>query len=135
MSEMTLKSTITEFDAYLGNKESILDKNYQRIAEQIKLLWGYDEFFMFVEKLVLVEKERNRGGFPYEVILELNALQDIHRKNFAKRAESLNKSKISLKNLLGLFSRKIRKDFRYTNSLPLPTLFLSDVWVHSPVNL
>ncbi|MBK7353520.1 MAG: hypothetical protein IPI97_01960 [Nitrosomonas sp.] len=88
---MTLKSTITEFDAYLGNKESILDKNYQRIAEQIKLLWGYDEFFMFVEKLVLVEKERNRGGFPYEVILELNALQDIHRKNFAKRAESLNK--------------------------------------------
>ena len=79
---MTLKSTIVEFDAYLGDKESILDKNYHRIAEQIKLLWGYDEFFKFVEKLILVEKERDRSGFPYEVVLELNALQDIHRKKF-----------------------------------------------------
>ena len=83
---MTLKSTITEFNTYLGDKESILDKNYQRIAEQIKLLWGYDEFFVFIEKLVLVEKERNRGGFPYEVILELNILQDIHRQKFSKRS-------------------------------------------------
>lgn len=83
---MTLKSTIAEFGACLGDKESILDKNYQRIAEQIKLLWGYDEFLIFVEKLMLVEKERNRGGFPYEVILELNILQDIHRKNFSKQS-------------------------------------------------
>lgn len=82
---MTLKSTIAEFNAYLGDKESVLDKNYQRIVEQIKLLWGYEEFFIFVEKLVLVEKERNRGGFPHEVILELNALQEIHRKNFSNR--------------------------------------------------
>lgn len=82
---MTLKSTIAEFGAYLGERESLLDKNYQRIVEQIKLLWGYDEFFKYIEKLVLVEKERSRGGFPYEVILELNILQDIHRKNFTKK--------------------------------------------------
>lgn len=83
---MTLKSTITEFGAYLGEKESVLDKDYQRIAEQIKLLWGYDEFFKYIEKLALVEKERSRGGFPYEVILELYILQDIHQKKFTKKS-------------------------------------------------
>ena len=33
---MILKNSIKEFKAYLGDKESLLDTNYPRIAEMIK---------------------------------------------------------------------------------------------------
>ena len=42
---MALKNTIKEFQAYLGDNESLIDKNYKNIAKKILLLWGYPEFY------------------------------------------------------------------------------------------
>ena len=79
---MSLKNSIKEFKAYLGEKESLLDTSYQKIAEMIKLHWGYKEIYLYINKLLVVEKERNRQGFPLEVLQEIYMLQEIHEKLF-----------------------------------------------------
>lgn len=79
---MTLKSTIKEFSAFLGSRESILDRDYARIADQIKLLWGYAELSLYLEKLLVIEKGRGRAGFSFEVMLELDKLKEIHERRF-----------------------------------------------------
>ena len=79
---MSLKSSIKEFDVYLGKNQSLLDTHHQRIAEMIKLHWGYKEFYLYINKLLIVDKERNRQGFPQEALREIYALQQIHEKIF-----------------------------------------------------
>ncbi|WP_292977326.1 hypothetical protein [Nitrosomonas sp.] len=82
---MTLKSTIGEFAVFLGNRESVLDKDYARVADQIKLLWGYAEFSLYLKKLLVTEKGRDRAGFPFEVIQELDKLREIHERRFPSK--------------------------------------------------
>lgn len=79
---MSLKNSIKEFNAYLGNKDSVLDTQYQRIAQSIQLQWGYPEIYSYLSKLLVVEKDRNRSGFPFEVLQEIHVLQQIHEKIF-----------------------------------------------------
>lgn len=79
---MSLKNSIKEFKVYLGDKESLLDKDYKRVAEMIQLHWGYKEFYQFIQKLLVVEKDQNRQGFPLEVLKEIYMLQEIHEKVF-----------------------------------------------------
>ncbi|MBX9637462.1 MAG: hypothetical protein K2Q45_07935 [Nitrosomonas sp.] len=71
-----------ESAAYLGNKESLLDTNYKRIADMIELHWGYKEFYQLIQKLLVVEKDQNRQGFPLEVLQEIYTLQELHQKEF-----------------------------------------------------
>ena len=79
---MSLKNSIKEFKAYFGDKDSVLDTHYQRIAQGIQLQWGYPEIYSYLNKLLLVEKDRNRNGFPLEVLQEIHVLQQIHEKLF-----------------------------------------------------
>ncbi len=79
---MSLKNSIKEFKAYLGDRESLLDANYQRIAEMIRIHWGYKEIYLYINKLLVVDKERNREGFPLEVLQEIYMLREIHEKLF-----------------------------------------------------
>ena len=88
---MTLKNTINEFQAYLGDNESLIDKNHQNIAGKILLLWGYPEFYELMEQLFVVEKDRQRAGFSLDVIMEFNELLEIHQHKFPKiKPTSLN---------------------------------------------
>jgi len=88
---MTLKNTIKEFQAYLGDNESIIDKNHKNIAGKILLLWGYPEFYELMEQLLVVEKDRQRAGFSLDVIMEFNELLEIHQHKFPKiKPTSLN---------------------------------------------
>lgn len=79
---MALKNSIKEFKAYLGNNESLLDTSYKRVSEMIELHWGYKEFYLYINKLLIVDKDRNRQGFPLEVIREIYTLQKIHEQIF-----------------------------------------------------
>ncbi len=79
---MSLKKSINEFGVYLGDKESLLEKNYSRIAEMIQLHWGYQEIYQYINKLLVVDKDRNRQGFPVQVLQEIYKLQEIHEKLF-----------------------------------------------------
>ncbi len=101
---MSLKNSIKEFKAYLGDKESIIDKEYQRIAETIQLHWGYNEIYSYLNKLLVVEKDRNRNGFPLEVLQEIYVLQQIHEKLFpgAKGISTNNTQGISSKKNKGI---------------------------------
>lgn len=85
---MTLKNTIKEFKAYLGDKDSLLDKDYQRVADMIKLHWGYQELYPFINKLLIVERDKNRQGFPLNVLEEIYKLQEIHEKLFPSLKKS-----------------------------------------------
>jgi len=77
---MTLKKTIKEFSALLGDKESLLDQNFKHLAQKIELHWGYDEFYPFMEKLMLDTRDGQRAGFPLEVLEEITMLHEIHAK-------------------------------------------------------
>lgn len=79
---MSLKDSIKEFKVYLGGEPSLLDTHYQRIADMILLHWSYPEFDDYINKLLVVDKSRNRQGFPPEVLEEILALQRIHEKIF-----------------------------------------------------
>lgn len=79
---MSLKKSINEFGDYLGDKESLLEKNYPRIAEIIQLHWGYKEIYQYISKLLVVDKNRDRQGFPVQVLQEIYKLQEIHEKLF-----------------------------------------------------
>ena len=79
---MSLKNSIKQFKIYLGDKDSLLDTNYKRVADMIQLHWGYNEFYPFIQKLLVVEKDQNRQGFPLEVLQEIYMLQEIHQKEF-----------------------------------------------------
>ncbi len=89
---MSLKNSIKEFKAFLGDKESLLDKSYPRVVETIKLHWGYKEFYLCINKLLVVEKNQNRQGFPLEVLQEIYKLQEIHEKVFPGLKPLLNGS-------------------------------------------
>ncbi|MBY0499729.1 MAG: hypothetical protein K2P74_09020 [Nitrosomonas sp.] len=79
---MSLKKSINEFGDYLGDNESLLEKNYPRIAEIIQLHWGYKEIYQYISKLLVVDKNRDRQGFPVQVLQEIYKLQEIHEKLF-----------------------------------------------------
>ncbi|MDO8895902.1 hypothetical protein [Nitrosomonas sp.] len=87
---MSLKNSIKEFKAFLGDKESLLDKSYPGVTEIIQLHWGYKEFYLCIQKLMVVEKEQNRQGFPLEVLQEIYKLQEIHENVFPKLKPLLN---------------------------------------------
>ena len=77
---MALKTLIKEFSIYLGEKESLLDRDYKHVAERIELHWGYDEFYPFIEKLLVDTRDRKRAGFPIVVALEITELHRIHEQ-------------------------------------------------------
>lgn len=79
---MSLRKSIKEFDTSLGSKESVLDTKYQRVAEMIRLHWGYKEFYIYINKLLVVEKGQSRQGFPLEALEEIYTLQEIHERLF-----------------------------------------------------
>ena len=79
---MALKKTIKEFKEHLGDKDSLLDTRYQRVADMIELHWGYKEFYSYISKLLVVERDQSRQGFPLDVLQEIYTLQEIHEKAF-----------------------------------------------------
>lgn len=87
---MSLKNSIKEFKAFLGDKESLLDKSYPKVTEMIQLHWGYKELYLYIQKLVVVERDQNRQGFPLEVLQEIYKLQEIHEEVFPKLKPLLN---------------------------------------------
>lgn len=87
---MTLRNIIKEFDRSLGSQDSVLDKNFPKITEKIKLMWGYPEFYLYMEQLLVAEKERERKGFPLAALEELATLHEIHERLFPQKEISAN---------------------------------------------
>ncbi|PTN11501.1 hypothetical protein [Nitrosomonas aestuarii] len=85
---MALKKLIKEFNTYLGEKESLLDTDYQHVAQKIELHWGYDEFYPFIEKLLVDTRDRKRTGFPIEAMLEISELHRIHEQLYPPKTKS-----------------------------------------------
>lgn len=79
---MSLKNQIDEFGKILCGRDSYLDKNHPRIAEMIVLHWGYIELYQYINKLLIVNKDRNRLGFTPEALREIYFLQELHLKLF-----------------------------------------------------
>jgi len=77
---MALKTLIKEFALHLGEQESILDRDFKHVAEKVELHWGYDEFYPFIEKLLVDSRDHRRSGFPIEVAMELTELYNIHER-------------------------------------------------------
>jgi len=89
---MTPKSTIKEFAVFLGDRESIPDNSFSRVAAQLELLWGYQKFYLYLNKLIIAEKERSRAGFPFEAIQEFDKLKEIHERLYPRGRSHANVS-------------------------------------------
>lgn len=79
---MTLRTQIKEFNYYLKNNESVLDRDFKHVADKIQLHWGYPEFYPFINKLLVNDPDRKRSGFPIEAMQEIYSLHEIHSKLF-----------------------------------------------------
>lgn len=77
---MALQKRIKEFNQYLNNGESILERDYKHVADKIELHWGYPEFYPFINKLLVNDPDRKRNGFPHTVMQEIYALYEIHSR-------------------------------------------------------
>ncbi len=89
---MSLTKLVTEFSVSLGEKESLLDRDYKHIAEKIELHWGYEEFYPYINKLLVNDKDRNREGFPVAVMQELHDLTEIHDQLFPGKRKEVKRS-------------------------------------------
>lgn len=81
---MALKNSIKEFAAFLGDQESVLDHSYPRIAAKIELLWRHNEVYLYLDQMMVVEKGRERSGFPLAVMKEFQALREIHARLYGE---------------------------------------------------
>ena len=88
---MTLKGSIKEFGLYLGNNESFIDLNHKHLSEKILLHWGYQEFYPFINKLIVNDQDRKRNGFSIEVMTELHELSEIHERLIPKTSRRIGK--------------------------------------------
>ncbi|WP_090697450.1 hypothetical protein [Nitrosomonas aestuarii] len=79
---MPLRKLIKEFNAYLNNNESVLERDFKHVADKIELHWGFPEFYPFINKLLVNDHDRSRNGFPPEVMQEIYELHEIHEKLF-----------------------------------------------------
>lgn len=75
---MALKNSIKEFADFLGDQASVLDQSYPRIADKVELLWGHNEIYLYLDQMMVVEKGRERSGFPFTVMKEFQVLREIH---------------------------------------------------------
>lgn len=56
-------------------------KQMPHIYNRLVKMWGFPEFFEYIDSLLLVEPGReNRAGFPYAVYREIDALERIFIK-------------------------------------------------------
>ena len=73
-------------------------KSMTHIYERLVQLWGYVEFFEYIDSLLIVEPDRaGRQGFPLEVYRELNMLDETFCKypeEVAKTATFMEKTAI-----------------------------------------
>ncbi|MCB1984175.1 MAG: hypothetical protein H6936_12995 [Burkholderiales bacterium] len=79
---MALSKQIKEFNTYLKNNESVLDRDFKHVSDKIMLHWGYPEFYPFIKKLLVNNPDRNRKGFPIEAMQEIYKLYEIHTDLF-----------------------------------------------------
>lgn len=69
-----------------GNKRDVIDKcialkEMPHIYEKVKNVWGYPEFFTYIDSLLLMEPGReNRAGLPFGIYKEIDALERIFIK-------------------------------------------------------
>lgn len=93
---MPLKNSIKAFKTHLGDKESVLDTNYRSIADMIELHWGYKEFYIYIDKILIAAQGTKRQNLPLEALAEIHTLQEIHEKIFPGMKQRLmNESNIT----------------------------------------
>lgn len=82
---MVLKELIKDFSVFLRGNESVLDRDYPHLAHKIELHWGYEEFYPFINSLLVNDNDRKREGFSLEAMEELYELSEIHERLFPRK--------------------------------------------------
>lgn len=57
-----------------------LSQQFPHVIEKVILLWGYPEFYIFINKLLLQSRNENRQGFPPEVLKDILQMETDHEK-------------------------------------------------------
>jgi hypothetical protein len=61
----------------------IIYESFPHIGKTIEVLWGREEFSIYIQKLTYVSSDRpNQKGFPFNIIVALNELQIMHDELF-----------------------------------------------------
>lgn len=70
----------------------VVDAEFPRIGQKIKLFWGHPEFVTLLQELQTSSGDRSRAGFPMDILFALHALEtdhDIAYPQLASKSASL----------------------------------------------
>jgi len=76
---------IPEIGEERGSADSVIDHQFPHIAEKILWLWGEPECMEYLENLINWspdESRKDRQGFPFAVIIELNIIRRVHHERY-----------------------------------------------------
>lgn len=95
--DIDLFEMIPEIGEQTSYIDSVIEINYPHIAKNIKQLWGYPEFYHYMEELLNFTPNDNRTarkGFQMSAIIELSIILEAHMKRFPHIENAhLNRSK------------------------------------------
>lgn len=60
----------------------ISDNGFKRISDILELFWGHHEFYIYIEKLFINDRDSKRQGFPPDVFMALSKLNALHTETF-----------------------------------------------------
>jgi hypothetical protein len=60
----------------------MVSEQFPRIGSKLRLFWGYPEFVKLMLELQQDSSERPRAGFPGQVLLALQTLEELHDAQF-----------------------------------------------------
>lgn len=62
--------------------KNIIKEHHPHISNRLELLWGSNEFDVYVQSLFLNDRDPPRKGFDYKVLVSLVHLANEHRAKF-----------------------------------------------------
>lgn len=78
------------FEEVVPQMNLSIEKNFPHIFKNLSIFWGSSIFNDYVDTLVSVER-KERQGFPFEVLMELQKIVDKHEEEYPqfKRQRSI----------------------------------------------
>lgn len=80
----------TKAPEYLREDLEHIEKKYFHIFLTLGLLWSYDEFGLYISRILTDTRDGTRKGFAYEDASVLLSILEVHDEMFPKKVKEID---------------------------------------------